>query len=89
MAKSPEPFEVNEVLSKTRGPETKQMLDKVPQVMAELTKQTIGNPDVRVRERIRARMKGLLNFVLADTIYPQQPDGGKRASPEDPADNII
>ena len=88
--KSPKPpFDVNKLLSETRGPETKKMLDNAPQVMAELTKQTIENPDVRVRERIRAEMKGLLNLVLADTIYPQQPDSGKRVSPEDPAGNIL
>ena len=65
-----------EILRSSRGEKTGEFIALIPGVMAELTQQCIDNPDVRVRERLRAYIKALLTFVMSDTDFPLKQEGG-------------
>ncbi len=49
------------------------MKNNMPDVMAELTKQFIEKPDANGRAKIRKKMKAILDFLSADTSYPELP----------------
>jgi hypothetical protein len=66
------PLDINKILEQSRGEQTNALFSNAPEVIKELTAQLIQHKDIRVRERVRAQMKGLFALVLADTEYPAE-----------------
>ena len=82
-SKMPEiPFNLQYELKKNQGETTKQFLTTgVPTIVAELVRQMVLSPDVRVRERITAQIKACLEFIRGDTKHPEvaaEPDDKKK-----------
>ena len=66
-------FDVNQRLHEMiENTQFKSLLQNIPQSMADLTKIMQMQTDIRVRERIKRMMKGLLDVIGADTKYPPQ-----------------
>lgn len=52
------------------GPAVTGFLKDAPSLMAELTRLLIENKDVRSRERLKQRIKSVLDFIVTDTFFP-------------------
>lgn len=52
------------------GDHLKLVLEKAPELMAELMRQFIDKKDLNSRTALRLRMKALLDLVAVDTQYP-------------------
>ena len=67
-------------LARNRGPKTTELLENLPAITGEIIKQMIDNTDVRIRERLRAEIKAILAFALADTQYPIQHENTEKGT---------
>lgn len=50
----------------------------IPRVYAELAQMMMDEPDLRTRERCKRMMRGLLEFIAADTKYPPKQEDIKK-----------
>jgi len=84
------PKEVWEKLREGRGESSKSFLNlHAPEIMKELTIQLIDQRDIRLRERIRSQMKGILSFIWADTDFRIEKEKEEKATAgfaDDPQD---
>lgn len=66
------------------------VLTDAPAIMAQLTGEFVEAKDLNTRAKIRQRMKAVLDFVAADTAYPDvEPDGGGFGVPPAPPHRYI
>lgn len=68
--------DIVKTLLEGEGKSVTSLKELLPSVMADLTKQLIGQKNGDVRFRIQRQMKGLCEFILADsqTIEPVKKD---------------
>ena len=74
---TPEELDIHKILKDSRGDSTGKLIDLIPAAMSDLSKQMIDNPDARIRSRIHRQMRGLFDFMQADTKNPIEKNNKK------------
>jgi hypothetical protein len=73
-------FDVNKRLGELTKGKTAlaEMRKLIPHVYAELAQMMLDETDLRSRERCKRMMRGLLEFIAADTKYPAKQEEIKK-----------